>query len=70
MVFSRITPTTEASLVPYSASLDVSHELVEHVSWLICERRRELNSPWRRLGCFKQALLALAHPRKNETFAR
>ncbi len=50
--------------------LDVPHELVEHVSWLIHARRRELNSPWRRLGCFKQALLTLAHLRKNETFAQ
>ncbi|MFP8908531.1 helix-turn-helix domain-containing protein, partial [Streptomyces atacamensis] len=50
--------------------LDVPHELVEHVSWLIYARRRELNSPWRKLGCFKQALLALAHPRKNETLAQ
>jgi hypothetical protein len=50
--------------------LDVPHELVEHVSWLIYARRRELKSPWRRLGCFKQALLALAYLRKNETFAQ
>ncbi|GHE12091.1 hypothetical protein GCM10010339_74210 [Streptomyces alanosinicus] len=50
--------------------LDAPHELVEHVSWLIYARRRELNSPWRRLGCFKQALLVLAHLRKNETFAQ
>ncbi len=56
--------------VPYPSMLDVPHELVEHVSWLIYARRRELNSPWRRLGCFKQALLALAHLRKNETFAQ
>ncbi len=48
--------------------LDVSHELVEHVSWLLYARRQQLNSPWRRPGCFKQALLALAHLRKNETF--
>ncbi|WP_172388242.1 transposase family protein [Streptomyces sp. MNP-20] len=61
---------TMASLVPYSASLDVPYELVEHVSWLIYARRREINSPWRRLGCFKQALLVLAHLRKNETFAQ
>ncbi|GAU71690.1 Clp family protein, partial [Streptomyces sp. NBRC 110611] len=27
-------------------------------------------SPWRSLGCFKQALLVLAHLRKNETFAQ
>jgi len=57
-------------LVPYPAMLDVPHELVEHVSWLIYARRRELRSRWRRLGCFKQALLALAHLRKNETLAQ
>lgn len=50
--------------------LDVPYELVEHVSWLIYARRRELNSPWRKLGCFKQALLVLAHLRKNETLAQ
>ncbi|MGX8904736.1 transposase family protein [Streptomyces netropsis] len=50
--------------------LDVPYELVEHVSWLIHARRQELKSPWRRLSCFKQALLTLAHLRKNETFAQ
>lgn len=50
--------------------LDVPHELVEHVSWLIHARRRELRSAWRKLGCFKQALLVLAHLRKNETLAQ
>jgi hypothetical protein len=57
-------------LVPYPSMLDVPYELVEHVSWLIYARRRELRSPWRRLSCFKQALLTLAHLRKNETFAQ
>ncbi|GLW04782.1 hypothetical protein Slala05_84120 [Streptomyces lavendulae subsp. lavendulae] len=57
-------------MVPCSATLDVPHELVEHVSWLLHARRQELNSPWWRLGCFKQAPLALAHLRKNETFAQ
>ena len=57
-------------MVPYSSMLDVPHELIEHVSWLIYARRREVNSPWRKLGCFKQALLVLAHLRKNETFAQ
>ncbi|MEU1815388.1 transposase family protein [Streptomyces roseifaciens] len=57
-------------MVPYPSMLDVPHELVEHVSWLIHARRRELGTRWRRLGCFKQALLALAHLRKNETFAQ
>ena len=50
--------------------LDVPHELVQHVSWLIYARRRELRSVWRRLSRFKQALLVLAHLRKNETLAQ
>ncbi len=57
-------------MVPYRAMLDVPHEVVEHVSWLIYARRCELNSSWRRLGCFRQALLALVHLRKNETLAQ
>jgi len=57
-------------LVPYPAMFDVPYELVEHVSWLIYARRRELGTQWRKLGCFKQALLALAYLRKNETFAQ
>jgi hypothetical protein len=50
--------------------LDVPHEVVEHVSWLIYARRRELKSRWRRLSCFHQALLTLVHLRKNETLAQ
>ncbi len=47
--------------------LDVPHEVVEYVSWLICAGRRELRSRWRRLSCFRQAALVLVHLRKNET---
>ncbi|WKK20818.1 transposase family protein [Streptomyces olivoreticuli] len=57
-------------MVPYRAMLDVPYEVVEHVSWLIHARRCERKSRWRRLGCFRQALLALVHLRKNETLAR
>ncbi|MFE9225400.1 transposase family protein [Streptomyces massasporeus] len=32
--------------------------------------KAELRSPWRNLNCLKQALLTLAHLRKNETFAQ
>uniref|UniRef100_UPI003EBCE8C6 helix-turn-helix domain-containing protein n=1 Tax=unclassified Streptomyces TaxID=2593676 RepID=UPI003EBCE8C6 len=46
--------------------VDVPHELVEHVSWLIYARRCERRSRWRKLGCFRQALLVLVHLRKNE----
>lgn len=57
-------------MVPYPAMLDVPHELVEHVSWLLYEHRLRIKSRWRKLGCFKQALLTLAHLRKNETFSQ
>lgn len=70
VVISLNTPTAGASLVPYPSMLDIPYELVEHVSWRVYTRRRELRSPWRKLSCFKQALLTLAHLRKNETFAQ
>ena len=57
-------------MVPYPSLLDVPYELVEHVSWLVHTRRHELRSPWRKLSCFKQALLTLAHLRKHETLAQ
>lgn len=54
----------------YPATLDVPHELVEHVAWLLYEHRRARNTRWRKLRCFDQALLTLVHLRKNETFAQ
>ncbi len=57
-------------MVPYPATVDVPHELVEHAAWILYDHRREINSRRRKLGCFKQALLTLAHLRKNETFAQ
>ncbi|MGX1471446.1 UNVERIFIED_CONTAM: hypothetical protein RKD50_000254 [Streptomyces canus] len=58
-------------MVPYPSLLDVPYELVEHVSsWLVYTRGHELRSPWRKLSCFKQALLTLAHLRKHETLAQ
>ncbi|MFE5908151.1 IS5 family transposase [Streptomyces wedmorensis] len=71
MVIPLSTPATEgALLVPYPATLDVPHELVEHVAWLLYEHRRTRNTRWRKLGCFDQALLTLVHLRKNETFSQ
>ncbi|MFE7595537.1 IS5 family transposase [Streptomyces sp. NPDC057494] len=70
MVIPLSTPATEgALLVPYRATLDVPHELVEHVAWLLYEHRRTRNTRWRKLGCFDQTLLTLVHLRKNETFS-
>lgn len=48
--------------------LDVPYELVEHVSWPIYARKCERGARWRKLSYFKQAPLALAHLRKNETY--
>jgi len=71
VVIPLSTPATEgALLVPYPATLDVPHELVEHVAWLLYEHRRARNTRWRRLGCFQQALLTLVHLRENETFSQ
>ncbi|WP_446044999.1 transposase family protein, partial [Streptomyces olivaceus] len=71
MVIPLNTLATEgALLVPYPATLDVPHELVEHVSWLLYEHRRAHNTRRRKLGCFQQALLTLVHLRKNETFSQ
>lgn len=50
--------------------LDVPHELVEHVAWLLHEHRQVRNTRRRKLGCFKQALLTLVHLWKNETFSQ
>ncbi|MEU0360434.1 transposase family protein [Streptomyces cyaneofuscatus] len=40
------------------------------VSWLLYKHRLARNTRWRKPGCFKQALLTLAHLRKNETFSQ
>ncbi len=57
-------------MVQYPAKLDVPHELVEHAAWLLYEHRRARNTRWRKLRCFQQALLALVHLRRNETFSQ
>ncbi|WP_406066300.1 transposase family protein [Streptomyces sp. NBC_01077] len=68
MVFStHHASSEEPRLVPSRATADVPHELAEHVSWLICARRCERRSRWRKPGCFQQALLALVHLHRNGT---
>ncbi|MGC0407313.1 hypothetical protein RKD31_000556 [Streptomyces sp. SAI-163] len=71
MVIPLNLPATEgALLVLCPATLDVPHELVEHVAWLLYEHRRTRNTRWWKLGCFDQALLTLVYLRKNETFSQ
>ncbi|MEU9706925.1 transposase family protein [Streptomyces sp. NPDC047981] len=48
----------------------MSHELVEYVVWLLHEHGQARDTRWRKLGCFKRALLTLVHLRKGETFSR
>lgn len=57
-------------MVPYRAPLDVPHDLVEHVAWLLHEHCQARNTRCRKFGCFQQALLTLVHLRENETFAQ
>ncbi|MEV7254150.1 IS701 family transposase, partial [Streptomyces cyaneofuscatus] len=54
VVISLSTPAIEeALLVPYPAMVDVSHELVEHVSWLLYEHRLTRNTRRRKFGFSK-----------------
>ncbi|GGV58383.1 hypothetical protein GCM10010245_91520 [Streptomyces spectabilis] len=56
-------------MVSYRAMADVPFELVDHVSWLIYARRCEIGSRWRKLGCFKQALLVAGAPSEERDAA-
>ncbi|GHE41676.1 hypothetical protein [Streptomyces capitiformicae] len=70
MVIPLITPATEgALLVPYPATLDVPYELVEHVSWLLYEHRRQANTRWRKLAPGAQAVIVLAVLRHDQRLA-
>ncbi|MBF6046101.1 hypothetical protein GO001_12815 [Streptomyces sp. NRRL B-1677] len=52
---------------PVTTTVNLFHAPFLQVSrWILTL----IGSRWRRLGCLKQALLTLAHLRKNETFAQ
>ena len=53
----------------YSGALPLSRQTLTYTAGLIRRHRRQIGSPWRKLGSGQQALLVLAYLRKGETFA-
>ena len=53
----------------YRAALPLSRSALSYVAGVIRRHRRQIGSCWRKCSPGQQALLALAHLRKGETFA-
>jgi hypothetical protein len=53
----------------YPSGMTVSSRAVNLLAQALRRRRRELRTRWRRLDAGRQALLVIAHLRKNETYA-
>ena len=53
----------------YPAALPLSRQTLTYTAGIVRRHRRQIGSPWRKLGAGQQALLVLAYPRKVETFA-
>jgi hypothetical protein len=58
-----------ALMLFYRAALPLSSQTLTYTAGVIRRHRRQIGSPWRKLSAGQQALLALAHLRKGETFA-
>ena len=56
-------------MLSYPAALPLSRPTLSYVTEIIRRRRKQIGSPWRKLGPAQQALLVLAYLRKGETFA-
>ena len=53
----------------YPAALPLSRPTLSYMTGIIRRHRKQIGSPWRKLGPAQQALLVLAYLRKGETFA-
>ena len=53
----------------YPAALPLSRQTLTYTAGVIRRHRKQIGSPWRKLGPGQQALLVLAYLRKGETFA-
>ena len=53
----------------YPAALSLSRRTLTYTAGLIRRHRQQIASPWRKLGCGRQALRVLAYLRNGETFA-
>jgi hypothetical protein len=54
----------------YPSSIDLSNGTLRYLTTLLRARQREIGTRWRRLPVGRQALLALAHLRCGDTYAR
>jgi hypothetical protein len=54
----------------YPSSIDLSNGTLHYLTTLLRARQREIGTRWRRLPVGRQALLALAHLRCGDTYAR
>ncbi len=52
------------------SSIDLSNRSLRFLTGQLAVRRREIGTRWRRLPTAPQALLALAHLRCGDTYAR
>ncbi|MET8030845.1 transposase family protein [Streptomyces avermitilis] len=57
-------------MVVYPSSIDLSSRTLRFLTGQLTARRREIGTRWRRLPAARQALLALAHLRCGDTYAR
>jgi hypothetical protein len=53
----------------YPAALPLSGQTLSYTAGIIRRHRKQIGSPWRKLGPGQQALLVLAYLRKGDTFA-
>jgi hypothetical protein len=56
-------------MLSYPSGMTVSSRALNLLAQALRRRRRELGTRWRRLDAGRQALLVVAHLRKNETYA-
>lgn len=56
-------------MLSYPSGMTVSSRALNLLAQALRRRRRELGTRWRRLDAWRQALLVVAHLRKNETYA-
>jgi hypothetical protein len=57
-------------VLTYAATIPLSTRSRAYLSGPLAAHRQEIGSPWRRLDPGEQALLALAHLRNGDTYAR
>jgi hypothetical protein len=62
-------PLPRGSDAFYPAALPLSRQTPDYTAGIIRRHRKQIGSPWRKLGPGQQALLVLAYLRKGETFA-